>query len=275
MIEESVVEDLPTSTTSALQLQNKKHKWLADLVDDRAALIEQLSVFNLSARQEQLVAALVDGGTLPLAKVLRSLKMSMTEFFEILREARSALSEYRAKELVDIYRPRVVRAAMEGALIKKKPCKDCKGAGEIADFRTGEMLKCYDCGGSGVIEIHPDHERQKTALQISGVLAKQGAGIAVTVNNTNNQVEGFRSSTDFRGITDRLMYASVQKSVDTEFTALPEKKEEEKEAPAVEVVEAPVVVEVQAPEPPQEVSPPQDPIAVAAKPVGKHKKKEK
>ena len=93
--------------SNALTAPAKKYKWLADLIDDRHELIEQLSVFNLSPRQEQLVKVLVDGGVEPLSELLKPNNMSMTEFFEILRETRSAISECKAKELIDVYRPRV------------------------------------------------------------------------------------------------------------------------------------------------------------------------
>ena len=228
--------------SNALTAPAKKYKWLADLIDDRHELIEQLSVFNLSPRQEQLVKVLVDGGVEPLSELLKPINMSMTEFFEILRETRSAISEYKAKELIDVYRPRVVRAVLEGGLIKKRICSTCYGDKEIANTKTGELRKCLTCSGTGEIEIQPEHDRQKTALQISGVLAKQGPGIAVTFNNNNSSSAGdFRSSSDFRGITDNLMYRT--KAVDAAVVKVEKEKEKEaKDAKDVqEVQEAQVV----------------------------------
>ena len=230
--------------SNALTAPAKKYKWLADLIDDRHELIEQLSVFNLSPRQEQLVKVLVDGGVEPLSELLKPINMSMTEFFEILRETRSAISEYKAKELIDVYRPRVVRAVLEGGLIKKRICSTCYGDKEIANTKTGELRKCLTCSGTGEIEIQPEHDRQKTALQISGVLAKQGPGIAVTFNNNNSSSAGdFRSSSDFRGITDNLMYRT--KAVDAAVVKVEEEKEKEAKDAVQEVKDVQEVQEVQ------------------------------
>ena len=230
--------------SNALTAPAKKYKWLADLIDDRHELIEQLSVFNLSPRQEQLVKVLVDGGVEPLSELLKPINMSMTEFFEILRETRSAISEYKAKELIDVYRPRVVRAVLEGGLIKKRICSTCYGDKEIANTKTGELRKCLTCSGTGEIEIQPEHDRQKTALQISGVLAKQGPGIAVTFNNNNSSSAGdFRSSSDFRGITDNLMYRT--KAVDAAVVKVEEEKEEEAKDAVQEVKDVQEVQEAQ------------------------------
>ena len=230
--------------SNALTAPAKKYKWLADLIDDRHELIEQLSVFNLSPRQEQLVKVLVDGGVEPLSELLKPINMSMTEFFEILRETRSAISEYKAKELIDVYRPRVVRAVLEGGLIKKRICSTCYGDKEIANTKTGELRKCLTCSGTGEIEIHPEHDRQKTALQISGVLAKQGPGIAVTFNNNNSSSAGdFRSSSDFRGITDNLMYRA--KAVDAAVVKVEEEKEKEAKDAVQEVKDVQEVQEAQ------------------------------
>jgi len=230
--------------SNALTAPAKKYKWLADLIDDRHELIEQLSVFNLSPRQEQLVKVLVDGGVEPLSELLKPINMSMTEFFEILRETRSAISEYKAKELIDVYRPRVVRAVLEGGLIKKRICSTCYGDKEIANTKTGELRKCLTCSGTGEIEIQPEHDRQKTALQISGVLAKQGPGIAVTFNNNNSSSAGdFRSSSDFRGITDNLMYRT--KAVDAAVVKVEKEKEKEAKDAVQEVKDVQEVQEAQ------------------------------
>lgn len=190
---------------------------------DREVLLAQLAHFVLTDRQKLLVQALLASKEKPdldIHQLLLGIHMSALEFLNILREARMAFSNYQTQEIIDKHRPKVVESAMKAAESKTKRCPECKGKGELKSPHPEEApVECPSCYGKGKITILPDHERAITALEISGVL-KKGGGVAVVVNNSNNSAPEWRSSSDFRKETDKLMYGSGDAAVvDAEFIA--------------------------------------------------------
>jgi hypothetical protein len=247
-------ETLPTVTSG-------NPAWLTELLDDRDKLIEQLTTYTVSPRQEVLVHFLIEGGKVKkkedIRTILGKIPMSMPEFFAIVREIRAGLSKFRADEMLDVYRPQVVEAVMQGALPVDKVCDTCFGSGQIPakkDFRD-----CWKCAGTGKLVVQPEHARQITALKISGVLERENPNTVVNVNNAMNG--SWRSSPDFRKETDKIMYATVidvkeEKALEPVVQALPENSA----ASVVTAMDLPVLT----------VAPEKTPV-VLGKPLGKRK----
>lgn len=198
---------------------------------DREVLLAQLAHFVLTDRQKLLVQALLASKEKPdldIHQLLLGIPMSALEFLNILREARMAFSNYQTQEIIDKHRPKVVESAMKAAQTKKRKCSACAGTGKITTPAVAEVgkeikppaaVECFSCHGDGKITVLPDHERAITALEIAGVL-KKGGGVAVVVNNSNNSAPEWRSSSDFRKETDKLMYGDTGPAVvDAEFVA--------------------------------------------------------
>lgn len=198
-------------------------------LEDKEVLLEQLSYFVLNDRQKLLVAALTAAKAHPnksVNDILLTIPMSPLEFINILREVRMAFSNFQTREIIDVHRPKVVEAVMQGALPVTKVCVDCEGEGKltvVAPSGDTKTLMCKACAGEGKVTSKPDHARQVTALEVAGVIKKGGAGVAVTVN-TSGAPDGWRSSPDFRRETDRIMYEGA---VDVEVVE--EKGEEEED----------------------------------------------
>lgn len=196
--------------------------------EDKELLLAQLSHFVLSERQQILVQALEEAARYPgkpVREILLAIPMSPLEFMHILKEVRTAFSDFSTKAIIDAHRPKVVEAVMKGALPKTRICLDCNGVGKTYVHVNGEKEEsiCKACFGEGKITKQPEHERQITALEVAGVLKKGSAAVEVNVNN--NAGDGWRNSPDFRRESDKLMYSAVDAVVVTSSPssqALPE-----------------------------------------------------
>lgn len=249
--------------------------WLTELVKDRDRLVEQLTAFIVSPRQEALIDGILKASpntTFDIRKVLAQIPMSMPEFFGIVREVRAGLSKFQAEEMLDVFRPQVVEAAMRGALPSEQVCEACFGSGQRSAKKSGkkadekeDFVPCWKCTGTGRVLTQPDHERQITALKISGVLEKENPN---TVVNVNNAVGGWQSSPDFRRETDKIMYASAVDVVDVKAVSSPQPLPEKAAAEAEVVQSGMSHVQERA-----SVDPVTPPVVLAAKPVGKRKRK--
>ena len=99
---------------------------------------------------------------------------------------------------------------MSRAVGKFKTCLVCKGKGSLPPVKEGEdRVACLECEGIGRVDVAPDVERVKVALQIGGLL-KTGGGVVVDAS-TKTQINNgplllVKSSPDFRTATDRLLY---------------------------------------------------------------------
>lgn len=121
-------------------------------------------------------------------------------------------AEAYVRSIRRVYRmlPSVAEDAMSRAVGKWKTCFVCKGKGSLPPKVEGEDgAACLDCEGLGRVDVAPDVERVKVALQIGGLL-KTGGGVVVDASTktqiNNGPVVLVKSSPDFRTATDRLLY---------------------------------------------------------------------
>lgn len=250
-VKPGVTSPLATLTPYALDLANdpkvvaeraRYRKQAAELeigvavaFEDKEVLLTQLSHFVLTERQQLLVDALLlhraDPGK-PVREILLEIPMTALEFMNILREVRTAFSDFKTKDVINHHRAKVVEAVMKGAMPKTNACVDCEGTGKITvNEEKGTTRLCRPCFGSGKITKEPEHARQITALEVAGVLKKGGPAVEVNVNNSSG--DGWRSSPDFRRETDRLMYGTA---IDVEVaTSAPSSSQALPEAPAADI----------------------------------------
>ena len=125
--------------------------------------------------------------------------------------------------------PQVAEDVMTRALPKWKGCVQCKGAGRMMSKKPLLMegkptnppiweeieVECFTCEGVGKIEVEPDIERQKVALQVGGLL-KTGGGVTIDNSDKRTQISGgvtlIKSSPDFRAATDMILYPGKQRA---------------------------------------------------------------
>lgn len=163
---------------------------------------EETTILNLLANPEnrnRSMAWLCGNAGTSIGRVLAMLQKG--EFAEAV-----ALSMKRiARQL-----PKVAEDVMARALPIWKSCLACGALGRLPPKEEGgEPRTCLVCEGVGRVEVAPDVERQKVALQVGGLL-KQGGGVSIdnrqqTVN-ANGPVVLVKSSPDFRTATDKLLY---------------------------------------------------------------------
>lgn len=186
---------------------------------ERIASSLRITPEALTVEEEILTNLLADPrnqGT-SLAELCGRTGITIGRVLELFAKAEGA--QAYAKSLSKIYRrlPDVVGDVMERALPREKDCGACQGKGTITAKNGAENVEiaCVVCRGHGKVEIEPELERQKIALQLGGFLKdKGGVNITNTTTNTSVTVNAMTKSTpDFRSATDRLLYPHKEKAI--------------------------------------------------------------
>lgn len=178
----------------------------------------QISTQPLTVEEEILANLLADPAnqSTSLAELCGRTGITIGRVLELFAKAEGA--QAYAKSLSRIYRrlPDVVGDVMERALPRTKQCRACKGRGTVPVKNGAEDVEiaCMVCDGTGQMEIEPELERQKIALQLGGFLKDKG-GVNITTTNTTNTVNitPARSTPDFRSATDRLLYPHKERAL--------------------------------------------------------------
>jgi hypothetical protein len=190
-------------------------------------------VASLSRREDYLARLLADprNDTLSLRTICEKAEFSLHDFLKLLRTARFASGVAEAMDRVARYIPEVAEDVMSRSRPYEETCPNCSGAGTapitVTNKKTHKsettIQTCTVCGGKRKITVKPDLERQKVALEISGLL-KRGTGInvGVGVQVTNPSPSGPLTTTSaFRSETDRILYPGSQPSSEDVVDAEP------------------------------------------------------
>lgn len=163
-----------------------------------------------------------------LASLLGTFGLSPARFFKLLSEAKAVQAVMASMDSVYRHLPKVAEHTMERAIPREEKCYRCEGTGKYlkaaAKAEQEEVWGiCGDCKGKGALQITPELEEVKLALQVGGLM--KGGGPTVTVNQ---QVDA-RSLTvnspfsdqravfkDFSEASDRVLYGrATAPSADT------------------------------------------------------------
>src|SRR5207245_2850909 len=128
---------------------------------------------------------------LSLAHVCALGNISLNRLMDIFKEAVLARGKLLAFTRIAARVPDVAAAVMEEAVPGRKPCPVCEGVKTFvpeptADIPNPSPQACTYCQGAGVIYHQPDHDVQKTALQIAGLLERGGTKVTTIVANQRN-----------------------------------------------------------------------------------------
>ena len=150
--------------------------------------------------------------TRPIERICQDTEFTVGKLLAFLRKSYAAKSIFQAFDQIYDKLPLTAKDVMERSIPHKRLCKGCWGQGKI-DTKGGEdgesaqiePVRCRECNGEGWIEVVPEIERQKLALQIGGVL--KPAGTTIQQNTQMNVgIHVPRSTAAFRAATDKLLF---------------------------------------------------------------------
>ena len=194
-------------------------KQLATLEADlggRDVLIGTLALAPLNKDGKYFLNLLSDperGGSSLLALIQES-KLRPGQVISWVEAGLTSGSQLRARVHIAARTPAVVADVMKLGAPYEDPCQKCQGTGSITADPTETTPNpspgpCSVCLGTGALQYPADADARKLALDLSGMLPKNG-GISIT--NTNNQlavVAGGTGDLDlFQEAMDRILYGA-------------------------------------------------------------------
>jgi len=224
---------MSTTTDNEYKVYNQ----LEDAAGGRVELVAQLStVSSLSRREEYLARLLADprNDTRSLRTICEKADFTLQDFLKLMRPARFTAGIAEAMDRIARYIPDVAEDVMSRSRPYEDTCPNCGGVGKAPITVTNRKTRkpettietCTVCGGKGKITVTPDLERQKVALEISGLL-KRGTGINVGVQvNTPAATGPLTTTSAFRSETDRILYPGRQPAAEDIVDAEPAGEEE-------------------------------------------------
>lgn len=170
------------SVTSAVALYKSKTTKTAldrleEAVGGREVLIDTIGLANLDKKQEHFLRLMCDPARAKdsLVTIARDSGLLPTNVLELYRNAAFAKAHALAMGQLSEALPAIVKDIADKAVDAKVQCPRCFGEG----FEAPEIT-CSQCLGKGEIFRGSDLDRQKIALEATGVL-KKGGGVNVQV----------------------------------------------------------------------------------------------
>ena len=153
----------------------------------RTKVLTALLTAPLTVEQEQVVALLGDPANeaLSLADVCYMAGVSLPGFLRLIQDALLAKARLLSLRQVADQMPTVAGDVMELAQRSTQVCKRCKGLGTVTKRGKKEedptQEVCPSCDGDGTALYTPTLDRQRTALELGGLLDQKGGGVTVQV----------------------------------------------------------------------------------------------
>lgn len=173
----------------------------------RQKLISTLSTAQLPQPIARILGAIADPANdgVSLAKVCAAHDVSLSKLLDMFRTALLARGRLAATVRIATALPEVAQQVMEDAVGGERICSDCLGACRVSEPTPEDSertVPCALCRGRGKRQFTPDHEVQKTALKIGGLL-ESGGGTKIAVNQNMLNFGGGADSESY----DRLVTA--------------------------------------------------------------------
>lgn len=171
----------------------------------RQKFVSTLASAQLPADITRVLGAIADpeNDRLSLARICAAQDVSLAKLLDIFQSALMARGRLQARVTIATRLPDVAAAVMDDAVGGTRTCTTCLGAGRV-DAPTPDdpsaSKPCESCRGKGTVVFTPDHETQKTALKIGGLL-ESGRGVSVNVNQQTFAMGGAADS----GSYDKLI----------------------------------------------------------------------
>lgn len=126
-----------------------------------------------------------------LAKVCALAHVSQAKLMKVFQEAAKSRGQLLAITRIAQKLPDVAVAVMEDAIPGIRICPRCQGACVVLKPTNDDptaTAECPECKGLGDVIFRPDHEVQKTALKIGGLLdVGKGGGMNLNILQQNTQ----------------------------------------------------------------------------------------
>lgn len=146
----------------------------------RPKIIATLMSADLPPKLARFVGALADPAHDhdSLAVVATTSGISLSLLQKTVAEARRTRAHLLATTKIAERTPDLAAAIMDDAIPGMRVCETCLAAGTIAAPTPEDptaTAPCPACRGRGEVRHHPDHDVQKTALRIAGLLTDKAA----------------------------------------------------------------------------------------------------
>lgn len=229
-------------------------------VGGRDKLVAHLNHSALTKEQEYLVGMIADPANAKksLATIAKMAKVPFGQLIKFFTEAGFVRAQLAAFEKVWGNLPEVAGDVMEKAVPRTVECGPCHGSGRMVyevkpeGWKKGDSVgeeekDCWNCFGKKTVLLEPDHEVQKTALELGGLLKRGGVqvGVQVGVQQNNQTVLGADFLRDFRGATDKILFPSrrgeqpeEQPEESSEESPDPQERDRDEQIDDAEIVEA-------------------------------------
>lgn len=153
-----------------------------DAVGGRQTLIDTISMANLDKKQEHFLRILCDPARSRdnLATICRDTGMVPSQVIDLFRTASFAKAHAIGMGVISEAVPAIMKDIAEKSVDAEVICPSCLG-------NDNPLGVCQRCNGAGRVLRESDIDRQKIALEVSGML-KKGGGVNVQVNQQVNTV---------------------------------------------------------------------------------------
>lgn len=155
----------------------------------RGKLVSTLSAMQLPKDLEVVLGMIADPrrDQETLAQICIGAGVGLAQFLKTFQEAATTRGKMLAITRIAEKVPDVAVAVMDGATPGWRECFACMGTRVIEVAKPTEedptaiaIVACGTCGGRGLTYNQPDHDVQKTALKISGLL-ESGGGMKLNI----------------------------------------------------------------------------------------------
>lgn len=161
-------------------------------IGGRDIFAESLAFAQLEGKQELFLRLLCDPARQKdnLATIARDAGLLPSAVLELFRTASAARASITAMGHLYERIPAIMQDLTSKAVDSTIVCPDCQGV----DNNPDSPESCMTCRGKGTILRASDYDRQKTSLEIAGLI-KKGGGVNVNVqqNNVSGQPGAFFS----------------------------------------------------------------------------------
>lgn len=139
----------------------------------------------------------------PLAAICAKAQITPGEFFAAFRDATLAKATILALRTVATKLTEVVTAVITDALDHPALCPLCTGSKKYLHVpKKGDpsIVDCPRCNGTGHVIVAADADKQKTVLELAGLL-KKGGGISIGMQQTAVAQAAATSTSPTSGVT--------------------------------------------------------------------------
>ena len=201
-------------------------------IGGRQRLVGVLSTAQLPKDVEQVLGMIADPlhDHESLAKICALGNVGLPKLMKMFEGALRTRGQLLAHTRIAASMPDLAAAVMEDSIPGWRECRTCMGSQMVEvevkspEGTHTESRPCTACKGNGLVWFQPDHEVQKTALKISGLLESgKGAGVNVAVlqNNTQNNPGDTGNYDQLMGMLDGVLYGTGRERLGRRSTGAP------------------------------------------------------